>query len=96
MRVPSRYATELPVAGVRPNSLAVSILQVMTTEIWNHTVIVTKKRMKAFLLPYDEDEFASLVLQHSPSFPKMIEKAVSSKRRIPLTEVQRHHTKKRD
>ena len=30
-------------------------------------VVITKNgRMKAFLLPYDEDEFAAVMLQYSP------------------------------
>jgi hypothetical protein len=31
--------------------------------------------MKAFLLPYDGNEFTALMLQYSPSFRKMMEKA---------------------
>ena len=59
-------------------------------------VIITKNgRMKAFLLPYNEDEFAAMMLQHSPSFRKMMEKAASSKGRIPLSEVKKRLAKRR-
>ncbi len=59
-------------------------------------VIITKNgQMKAFLVPYDEDEFAALMLQYSPSFRKMIDKAAASKRRIPFNEVKRRLTKRR-
>ncbi len=60
-------------------------------------VIITKKgQMNAFLIPYEEDEFAALMLQYSPSFRKMIDKAVASKTRIPFNEVKRRVTKRRD
>ncbi len=59
-------------------------------------VIITKNgQMKAFLVPYDEDEFAALMLQYSHSFRKMIDKAAASKTRIPLIEVKRRLTKRR-
>jgi len=59
-------------------------------------VVITKNgRMKAFLIPYDEDEFAALMLQYSPSFRKMIDKAAASKVRIPLSEVKRRLAKRR-
>jgi len=51
--------------------------------------------MKAFLVPYDEDEFAALMLQYSPSFRKMIDKAAASKVRVPLNEVKRRLAKRR-
>jgi hypothetical protein len=51
--------------------------------------------MTAFLLPYDEDEFAAVMLQYSPSFRKMIEKAGASKRRIPLREIKKRLAKRR-
>jgi hypothetical protein len=51
--------------------------------------------MKAFLVPYDEDEFAALMLQYSPSFRKMIEKAAASKIRVPLKEVKKRLAKRR-
>jgi hypothetical protein len=51
--------------------------------------------MKAFLVPYDEDEFAALMLQYSRSFRKMMEKAAASKVRVPLSEVKRRLSKKR-
>ena len=60
-------------------------------------MIITKNgRMKAFLLPYDEDEFAAVMLQYSPSFRKMIDKAAASKIRLPLREVKRRLAKRRD
>ena len=41
-------------------------------------VVITKNgQMKAFLVPYDEDEFAALMLQYSPSFRKIVEKATA-------------------
>ena len=59
-------------------------------------VVITKNgRMKAFLVPYDEDEFAALMLQYSPSFQKLIEKAAASKIRVPLSEVKRRLAKRR-
>jgi prevent-host-death family protein len=59
-------------------------------------VVITKNgRMKAFLVPYDEDEFAALMLQYSPSFRKMIDKAAASKVRIPLSEIKRRLAKRR-
>lgn len=59
-------------------------------------VIITKNgQMKAFLVPYSEDEFAALMLQYSPSFRKMIEKAAASKVRTPLNEVKRRLAKRR-
>lgn len=59
-------------------------------------VVITKNgRMKAFLVPYDEDEFAALMLQYSPSFRKMIEKAAASKTRVPLREVKKRLAKRR-
>ena len=59
-------------------------------------VIITKNgRMKAFLLPYDEDEFAAVMLQYSRSFRKMVDKAAASKVRVPLSEVKRRLTKRR-
>jgi hypothetical protein len=51
--------------------------------------------MKAFLVPYDEDEFAALILRYSPSFRKMVEKAAASKARASLKEVKRHLAKRR-
>ena len=60
-------------------------------------VVITKNgRMKAFLLPYDEDEFAAVMLRYSPSFRKMIDNAAASKARIPLTEVKKRLSKRRD
>ncbi len=59
-------------------------------------VIITKNgQMKAFLVPYDEDEFAALMLQYSPSFRKMIDKLAASKKRILFNEVKRRLTKRR-
>ena len=59
-------------------------------------VVITKNgRMKAFLLPYDEDEFAAVMLQYSPSFRKMVDKAAAGKARIPLTEVKQRLAKRR-
>lgn len=59
-------------------------------------VIITKNgQMKAFLVPYDEDEFAALMLQYSPSFRKMIDKAAASKTRVPFNEVKKRLTKRR-
>jgi len=59
-------------------------------------VVITKNgRMRAFLVPYDEDEFAALMLQYSPSFRKMIDKAAASKVRVPLGEVKRRLAKRR-
>jgi len=59
-------------------------------------VVITKNgRMRAFLVPYDEDEFAALMLQYSPSFRKMIDKASASKVRAPLSEVKRRLAKRR-
>jgi prevent-host-death family protein len=59
-------------------------------------VVITKNgRMTAFLLPYDEDEFAAVMLQYSPSFRKMIEKAGASKRHIPLREIKKRLAKRR-
>lgn len=59
-------------------------------------VVITKNgQMKAFLVPYDEDEFASLMLQYSPSFRKMIEKAAASKVRVPFKEVKKRLGKRR-
>lgn len=59
-------------------------------------VIITKNgRMRAFLFPYNEDEFAALVLQHSPSFRKMIEKAAASRGRVSLAEVKKRLAKRR-
>jgi len=59
-------------------------------------VIITKNgQMKAFLVPYDEDEFAVLMLQYSPSFRKMMEKAAASKGRVPFSEVRRRLAKRR-
>ncbi|HEV8719261.1 MAG TPA: type II toxin-antitoxin system Phd/YefM family antitoxin [Candidatus Binatia bacterium] len=59
-------------------------------------VAITKNgQMKAFLVPYDEDEFAALMLQYSPSFRKMIDKAAASKVRVPLNEVKRRLAKRR-
>ncbi len=59
-------------------------------------IIITKNgQMKAFLVPYGEDEFAALMLQYSPSFRKMIEKAAASKVRTPLNEVKRRLAKRR-
>ena len=53
-------------------------------------MVITKNgQMKAFLVPYDEDEFAALMLRYSPSFRKMIDKAAESKVRVPLREVKR-------
>jgi len=35
-------------------------------------VVITKNgRIRAFLLPIDEDEFAAVMLQYSPSFRKL-------------------------
>jgi hypothetical protein len=51
--------------------------------------------MKAFLVPYNEDEFAALMLQYSPSFRKMIEKAAATKVRVPLSDVKRRLAKRR-
>lgn len=54
-------------------------------------MVITKNgRMKAFLVPYDEDEFAALMLQYSPSFRRMTEKAAASKIHVPLNEVKRY------
>ena len=59
-------------------------------------VVITKNgRMKAFLVPYDEDEFAALMLRYSPSFRKMIEKSAAGKSRVPLTEVKKRLAKRR-
>jgi len=59
-------------------------------------VIITKNgQMKAFLVAYDEDEFAALMLQYSPSFRKMISKAAASKARIPFNEVKTRLAKRR-
>lgn len=59
-------------------------------------VVITKNgRMKAFLVPYDEDEFAALMLRYSPSFRKMIDKAAASKVRVPFSEVKRRLAKRR-
>jgi len=59
-------------------------------------VIITKKgQMNAFLVPYDEDEFAALMLQYSPSFRKMIDKVAASKKGILFNEVKRRLTKRR-
>ena len=59
-------------------------------------VIITKKgQMNAFLVSYDEDEFAALMLQYSPSFRKMIDKLAASKKRILFNEVKRRLTKRR-
>ena len=59
-------------------------------------VVITKNgQMKAFLVPYNEDEFAALMLQYSPSFRKMIDKAAASKVRIPLSEVKKRLAKRR-
>ena len=59
-------------------------------------VVITKNgRMRAFLVPYDEDEFAALMLRYSPSFQKMIEKASASKVRVPLSEVKKRLAKRR-
>lgn len=59
-------------------------------------VVITKNgKMKAFLMPYDEDEFAALMLQHSPSFRKMMDKAAASKVRVPLSEVKKRLAKRR-
>ena len=58
-------------------------------------VVITKNgQMKAFLVPYSEDEFAALMLQYSPSFRKMIDKAVESKGRVPLSEVKKRLAKR--
>lgn len=59
-------------------------------------VVITKNgQMKAFLVPYNEDEFAALMLQYSPSFRKMMDKAAASKARISLSEVKRRLAKRR-
>jgi len=59
-------------------------------------VVITKNgQMKAFLVPYDEDEFAALMLQYSPSFRKMIDKAAASKARVPLSQIKRRLAKRR-
>ena len=59
-------------------------------------IVITKNgQMKAFLVPYDEDEFAALMLQYSPSFRKMIDKAAASKVLVPLNEVKRRLAKRR-
>ncbi|HEU4344200.1 MAG TPA: type II toxin-antitoxin system Phd/YefM family antitoxin [Candidatus Binatia bacterium] len=59
-------------------------------------IVITKNgQMKAFLVPYDEDEFAALMLQYSPSFRKMIDKAAASKVRLPLNEIKRRQAKRR-
>jgi prevent-host-death family protein len=48
-------------------------------------VVITKNgQMKAFLVPYDEDEFAVLMLQYSRSFRKMMEKRLRAKYAFPL------------
>jgi hypothetical protein len=51
--------------------------------------------MKAFVVPYDKDEFAALMLRYSPSFRKMIERAAASKIRVPLNQVKMRLGKKR-
>jgi hypothetical protein len=51
--------------------------------------------MKAFLVPYNEDEFAALMLQYSPSFRKMIEKSAAGKTRVSLNEVKKRLAKRR-
>lgn len=59
-------------------------------------VVITKNgRMKAFLVPYNEDEFAALMLQYSPSFRKMIEKSAAGKTRVSLNEVKKRLAKRR-
>jgi prevent-host-death family protein len=59
-------------------------------------VVITKNgRMQAFLLPYDEDEFAAIMLQYSPSFRKMMKKVAASKVRVPLSQVKRRLAKRR-
>ena len=59
-------------------------------------VIITKNdQMKASLVPYDEDEFAALMLQYSHAFRKMIDKAAASKTRIPFNEVKGRLKKRR-
>ena len=59
-------------------------------------VIITKNgRMKAFLVPYDEDEFAALMLQYSPSFRKMMDRAAASKGRVSFAEVKKRLAKRR-
>ncbi len=59
-------------------------------------VIITKNgRMKAFLVPYDEDEFAALMLQYSPSFRKMIDRAAGGKGRVSFAEVKKRLAKRR-
>jgi prevent-host-death family protein len=59
-------------------------------------VVITKNgRMKAFLVPYDEDEFAALMLRYSPSFRRMIDKAAATKVRVPLSEVKKRLAKRR-
>jgi len=59
-------------------------------------VVITKNgRMRAFLVPYDEDEFAALMLQYSPSFRKMIDRAAASKVRVPLSDVKKRLAERR-
>ena len=41
---------------------------------WRTVVITKNGQMKAFLVPYNEDEFAALMLPYSPSFRKMMRK----------------------
>jgi len=59
-------------------------------------VVITKNgRMRAFLVPYDEDEFAALMLRYSPSFRKMIDRAAASKVRVPLSDVKKRLAERR-
>jgi PHD/YefM family antitoxin component YafN of YafNO toxin-antitoxin module len=59
-------------------------------------VVITKNgQMKAFLVPYDEDEFPALMAAVFSFFPKMMEKAAASKVRVRLNEVKKRLGKKR-